>query len=341
MTTSTGRGRIPLLWVGCILWVLVVAACGDDAAPGTSGSGVPPTTDPVSAEASARPVGEPGTAVVHEGGWSTPIRLGFNDDGWEDSPYLTRDGSALLFFYHPWPDLATSAEEVTERLVADPVRGEAEGLDGKLYVSRFPFVTKEVLPISDDTGPAFECCPYVASDGRLFYVSNRRTWEEDPEALPQIHLDGRALEVGGDPPPSNPHWCEARDELWFDCPGDADICVMRDAAVNDFAGPVEKAPYPVNAADREAVEDAQPFLTDDCETLYISSSRGDPALERLEILRLERRGDRWSEPERFISAPTPVAELSMTADGRRLAFAQVTWRDDGTPAIDIYWAERR
>ncbi|RME46066.1 MAG: hypothetical protein D6791_09190, partial [Chloroflexi bacterium] len=32
------------------------------------------------------PEGEPGGAQVHEAGWTTPVKLRFNDDGWEDSP---------------------------------------------------------------------------------------------------------------------------------------------------------------------------------------------------------------------------------------------------------------
>jgi|Deesub1362A_J573_1020465.scaffolds.fasta_scaffold01030_8 hypothetical protein len=30
----------------------------------------------------------------------------------------------------------------------------------------------------------------------------------------------------------------------------------------------------------------------------------------------------------------------MTADGAELVFAQVFWREDGTPGIDIYYSRR-
>jgi len=42
----------------------------------------------------------------------------------------------------------------------------------------------------------------------------------------------------------------------------------------------------------------------------------------------------------FISNETPIAELSMTADGTELTFAQIFWREDGTPGINIYYSRR-
>ncbi len=317
---------------------VVVAACAQ-----TGGSTTTTDTTSTTTGAGGEPVGEPGTAVIHEKGWSTPIRLGFNDDGWEDSPYLTRDGSTLLFFYHPWPDLVTTEAELTELILADPEAAVSQGLDGALYVSRRPFATRELHPVSADGSPAVECCPYLSSDGRLFYVSNRRAWEEMADLPEGVYLDGRLLDIGGEPP-SNPHWDEVHDELWFDCPGDTDVCVMRQAAAQGFSGPVEKAPYPVNARDPATVQDSQVFLTDDGNTMYLTSSRDHPDLGITRIYRLRRLdedGYEWSEPELFISADTPVAELSMTADGTELAFAQIFWRDDGSPGIDIYWAQRR
>jgi len=82
---------------------------------------MPPTATPAPPSTPAArdvyPQGEPGTAVIHEPGWTTPIKLPFNDDGWEDSPYITRDGSQILFFYPPYPDLISAAEQVTEMVV--------------------------------------------------------------------------------------------------------------------------------------------------------------------------------------------------------------------------------
>ncbi len=106
---------------------------------------------------------------------------------------------------------------------------------------------------------------------------------------------------------------------------------------------MELAPYPVNARDYERVQDSQAFLTDDCQTLYITSNRGNLDLDLIQIYRLRRLDpveQVWSEPELFISSPAPIAELSMTADGSELVFAQIFWREDGTPGIDIYYSRR-
>ncbi len=340
-TYGRNRRASPPRLTGLLLALgLVTAACAGAGTPPSTTS--PTSTGTVVVDAGAEPVGPVGTATIHEDGWTTPIKLGFNDEGWEDSPYLTRDGRSLIFFYHPWPNLATAGDELTELILADPEGAAAQGLDGALYVSDRPFSDKRLHPVSADGSPAFECCAAVDARGRLFYVSNRAAWEQGADVTPGIYLDGRLLDIEVEGQPDNPYWCELRDELWFDCPSDGDLCVMRRASAQGFAGPVEKAPYPVNAANREAVQDSQAFLTDDCDTLYLTSNRDDP--DRLQIYRLYRLdedGDEWSDPELFISAPTHVAELSMTADGTELAFAQVFWREDGTPGIDIYWARRR
>lgn len=291
------------------------------------------------------PKGKPGTAIIHEPGWTTPIELPLNDDGWEDSPYITRNGNQILFFYHPAPDLISpsAAEQINEFVVNHPKEAEARGLDGKIYVSQRPFTQRKVHPISQDGSPALECCPYLTTAGDLFYASNRRSWDLMEDAPTGIYRNGKWLDMGTNQEESNPHYCEAKDELWFDCPGDENLCVMQTAAANDFRGPVTLAPYPVNARDIDHIQDSQAFLTDDCNTLYITSSRDNPKLELIQIYRLKRlneKGQQWSEPELFISNETPIAELSMTADGTELTFAQIFWREDGTPGINIYYSRK-
>ena len=277
-------------------------------------------------------------ATIHEEGWETPRKLPFNDEGWEDSPYLTRDGKQLLFFYHPWPDLAVPevVEKATEIVVTDPERAVREGIDGKIYVSDYPFTGKRVHPISSDSSPASECCPYLSKSGELFYGSTREAFEKMKDVPTSIYVDGRRLDIKTGGSEDNPHYCDALDELWFDCPGDTNICVMKDAKKKDYRGVVERAPYPINV---EGSQNFQPFLTDDCNTLYFSSTRGDG--QTIAIYRSERRGDGgWTEPVLFVSHPAGVAELSMTSDGRAMAFAQLFWREDGTPGIDIWYSER-
>jgi hypothetical protein len=320
---------------------LTLVACGSGEV------GIPPTATPAPpATPAARevyPEGEPGPAVIHEPGWTTPIKVPFNDDGWEDSPYITRDGQQIIFFYHPYPDLISAAEQMTEMVVYQPVKAVALGIDGKLYTSPRPFVSRYLHPISDNDSPALECCASLSLSGDLFYTSNRESFEQMADVPIAIFRNGERLFGLEGQNIDNPDYCEAKDELWFDCPGDANLCVMRDAAASDFQGAVELAPYPVNARDVEKIQDSQAFLTDDCNTLYITSSRDYPDLELIQIYRLQRldeAGSEWSEPELFISNETPIAELSMTADGRELTFAQIFWREDGTPDIDIYYSRK-
>ncbi|MDQ7029803.1 MAG: hypothetical protein Q9O62_08515 [Ardenticatenia bacterium] len=330
------KHMLPLI---AVLLVLVGCADQPDLPTILTATPAPPTTP---APRALHPTGEPGSARIHEPGWSTPIKLSFNDDGWEDSPYITRDGSQILFFYHPFPDLVTTVDELTEYVVAHPQEAEAQGLDGKIYVSDRPFTSRRVHPISQDGSPALECCPYVSPSGELFYVSNRRSWELMKDVPVSIYRDGERLDLRTDQAVDNPHYCPARDELWFDCPSDANLCVMRNAAATGFQGQVTVAPYPVNARD-DRVQDSQAFLTDDCQTLYITSSRDFPDLGRTQIYRLRRldeEGLQWSGPELFINSETLVAEVSMTADGTELVFAQVFWREDGTPGIDIYYSRK-
>ena len=300
------------------------------------------TTNPAPARRSeTTPSGEPGPAVIHEAGWSTPIKLGFNDDGWEDSPYITRDGGEIIFFYHPWPDLIISVDRLTELVVSDPEAAVAQGLDGGLFISERPFETRSVHPVSDNDSPATECCAYISESGDLFYNSTLRSWELGEGVPETVYRNGRRLDFGTGVEEVNPHYVEALDEMWFDCPGDTTLCVMRDAAASGFAGEVIVAPYPVNARDVEGGEDAQAFLTDDGSTLYITSDRdtpGVPAIYRLR--RLDEVGDSWSEPELFISSDDAVAEVSITADGNELIFAQIFLRDDGSPGLDIYYSHR-
>ncbi len=216
-------------------------------------------------------------------------------------------------------------------------------MDGKIYVSDRPFTSRRVHPISQDGSPALECCPYLTTTGDLFYASTRRSWELMRDEPTAVYRNGEWLDLIPGAEADNPHYCEAKDELWFDCPSDANLCVMRDAAASGFRGEVALAPYPVNARDVDKIQDSQAFLTDDCNTLYITSSRDYPDLELIQIYRLQRldeAGNEWSEPELFISNETPIAELSMTSDGRELTFAQIFWRDDGTPGIDIYYSRK-
>ncbi|MFQ5436514.1 MAG: hypothetical protein ACE5FD_16745, partial [Anaerolineae bacterium] len=210
-------------------------------------------------------------------------------------------------------------------------------------VSNRPFTDRHIHPISQNDSPATECCAYLSAGGDLFYNSTQHSFDLNQGVPETVYRNEERLDFGTGQEEANPHYCEAKDEMWFDCPGDANLCLMRNAAASNFQGEVELAPYPVNARDVDKIQDSQAFLTDDCNTLYITSNRDYPDLGLIQIYRLQRldeKGYEWSQPHLFISNETPVAELSMTADGRELIFAQIFWRDDGTPGIDIYYSRK-
>ena len=318
----------------------LLIACA--ALPSTAhGSEVPEAEVPTKvAEKKSFPASEPGTAKIHESGWTTPIKLPFNDDGWEDSPYVMRDGSSIIFFYHPFGDLITRIEEALVMVLTEPDEAIERGLDGKIYMSHRPFTEKEIHPVSQVHHPATECCFYISQSGDYYYGSTKRAFELGEDVPETVYRNGDRLDFGTGQEEANPHYCDAKDEMWFDCPGDTNICRMKDAARSGFKGEVEVAPHPINSQ-REDVDDFQPYLTDDCRTLYFTSTRqGQERMAIYRTTRLDEEGQNWSEPELFISHDAGVAELSMTADGTELIFAQIFWRESGGVGIDIYYSRK-
>ena len=198
----------------------------------------------------------------------------------------------------------------------------------------------------------------VDANGNLWYSSNREGraggWTPGDYDTENIYMNGALLPFNRkDENPGNPHYCEARDELWFDCNADTDICVMKNAAANSFAGRPEKAPYPINskyartASEREKFSgafDAQAWLSPDCDTIYFTSNR-----DRLGqdfdgpwVYRSRRLGaDRWSEPEVVIRSWIGVGDVSLTADGRKIFFVQFHMNEKVEFRTGLFYAERR
>ncbi len=91
---------------------------------------------------------EDGRAVIEEEGWSTPVRMEVDDDGAEDSTYITRDGRYILFYYVPtWG---------------------GDDTDPKIYYTERPFQTREKHPISSDDFNG-EAGPYISEAGDIYY----------------------------------------------------------------------------------------------------------------------------------------------------------------------------
>lgn len=271
------------------------------------------------------PAPSPGTSVPArvQLGWSTPVKLGLNDAGWEDSPYLARDGKTLYFFYHPGPDLITKLDDALRE-------GALKGhFDGRIYTSPHPFTTKQLHPVSVPD-LVTEAGPYLSLSGDIYYHANNRRVELGREVPDSIYKNGTRLDLGTGGEETNPHYCDAEGELYFDA-GDQDVLLFKD-------GKATLLPSPINLP---GTQDFQPFLTDDCRTMYFTSGRGSGATW-LAIYRSQRLGPfDWSEPELVVSHPDGVGEFSMSADGRQMAFAQLSRSADGGVRIDIYHSSRQ
>ena len=254
------------------------------------------------------------STTIYENGWSAPIKTEFSDSGWEDSYYISRNGNTIYFFYHPGSDLITNLKGAMQIQ-----------LDGRMYYSNYPFIEKHLLAPSNDDFVT-EAGPYISQSGDLYYHRNFPPGNE-PE---KIVKGEKTLDLGTGNKETNPHYCDRLDELYFDA-GDQDILVYKD-------GKATMLPEPINIPDKQ---DFQPFLTDDCQTMYFTSNRdsdfGIPA-----IYKSHRLGElEWSKPELFITNPDGVGEFSMSSDGKRLAFVQISRTNSGGYNADLFYSENK
>jgi hypothetical protein len=271
-----------------------------------------------------------GLAIIQEEGWSIPVKLPVDDDGAEDGTYITRDGRHVLFYHVPtW--------------------GHSDA-DPQIYFTERPFLTRQVHPITSEDFNA-EAGPYLSEAGDIYYARTFIVLEPTPHQERPISIvinDGTTiLDMGTGVIEDNPHYCDAMDELYANiehATGDTDIAVFKD-------GQTTILPEPINLPERL---DLHPFLTDDCQTMYFTSSRGLAVGSfSLQIYRSERLGElEWSEPELFISHPQPgaaegthggVGEFSMTRDGKQRVFLELTITTQGEDLIGtnkMYYAEK-
>ncbi len=271
---------------------------------------------------------EDGIAIIQVDGWSTPVKLPVSDDGAEDGTYITRDGRYVLYYHVPtW--------------------GGGDGIDPQIYFSERPFISRQVHPITSDDFNA-EAGPYISETGDIYYTKTFIVLEPTPhEATPRkiVVNDGSTiLDMGTEEHEGNPHYCDATDELYANIEhesGDTDIAVFKDGVTTFLPDPIN---LPENL-------DLQPFLTDDCQTMYFTSSRGSVISNfPLQVYKSQRLGEfEWSEPELFISYQQPegvfggVGEFSMTRDGKQMVFLDLTLTLDGAASVgpqEMYYAER-
>ncbi len=267
---------------------------------------------------------EDGVATIEEEGWSTPVKLPVSDNGSEDGTYLTRDGRYILFYYVP-----------------TMLGGKT---DPKIYFTERPFVNKKVHPITSDDFNA-EAGPYMSEAGDIYYTKTFIVLEPTPhEATPKkiVINDGKIImDMGTGKAEGNPHYCDKMDELYASIAGDQDIAVFKN-------GKTTILPEPINLPGEQ---DFQSFLTDDCQTMYFTSTRGKiNNMFPFQIYKSHRLGEfEWSEPELFISYSQQegitggVGEFSMTRDGKQIVFLELTIIKKGEEFIgtnEIYYAEK-
>ena len=248
--------------------------------------------------------------VQLSGEWKNPTWLEVNSDLWEDGAYITGDGNTLYFVIYQG------------YLIKDIQTGNLKGeLD--VYMSQKPFREKSKAPISEKIWAEGGV---MISGNDIYYMSNK--YSQDGKYDTDIYKNGVRLSFNTAEDEDDPHYCAAKDELYFwkKDGGDSNIYVYAN-------GEVKKLPSPINTAGT----DIQPFLTPDCQTMYFTSDRdGNPA-----IYKAQRAGERWEKPTKMISSKIAVGEPTLTDDGKYLYFIQVFRSDDGVFTSDVMFVERK
>lgn len=262
--------------------------------------------------------------VLHGDGWKQPQPLPgpINTAGGEDSPFISRDGKRLIFFFTP--DVTVPHQE---QLV--------DGVTG-LYMSQMEnggWSEPQRVILNDDV--ALDGCPYL-SDDTLWFCSTRAgytgvhwftaqysdgTWTDPQEVnfkpshkVGELHItaDGEELYFHSDRPGSmgkNDIWVSRRrDEGW----GEPENLTT------------------INSPENET----RPYLTADHQELwYTRNYRGTPA-----IYRSQRREGGWTAPELILSQF--AGEPTLDPQGN-IYFVHHFFREGEMIEVDIYVAYKK
>ena len=280
-------------------------------------------------------------ATIHEDGWSTPIKV-FNNSGWEDSPWIDRKGENIYLYYTPIPDMLSHIEAVHTYVVMNREDSLKRGIEGNIYVSKKPFKTMEMHPLSEKkVHPAPYACPYIDASGNFWHCSPEESFVQERGVPPNVYRNGERIAPTTNDDEGNPHFCDARSWLLIDCPSDESLCIMRDAEASNFTNKAVLMPHPINHKSGDT-KDFQAFLPDGCNELYFTSDRqGNLGIFRSRSL--DEQGFEWSEPELYISHKDGVAEVAKTADGKEMIWAQLFMKqsDEGVGiGLDIWYSKK-
>ena len=267
--------------------------------------------------------------IIVSEGWNSPTRLVVSEDGiWDDSLFVNLDGKRIYFVYYPG-DLITDSRANKYKTYL------------QVYFSDAPFVTK-----TKDERPYFTeqywspAGQSVTSNGDMFYHSNKPIVGDHGRYLQHIYKNGELLAFNNSEISyNNPQYCGGRDELWFDN-GDKAIYVLKNAKASGFKGTPVQAPKPLNSYDPK-INDHQPWLSEDCNTIYFSSTRDNIGSGPF-IYSAQRIGeDQWSKPRLVIKSKIGVGEVTLTADMKKLFFLQVLQNSKGEFTSNLFSTERK
>lgn len=292
-----------IIFLFLIIFFIIIASLGGDEKKKNNQNPLEDNWDTVRAN----------DVAVVANGWGTPVLLEVNTPNIEDSTFISLDGNTLyLFHYEGDTTTKPEAHEVAT------------------YKSEKPFKTKSVIVSSLNSYVGL----MITASGDKFY-SNPSQGLENGKFDDDIYKNEELLVFNTDEDWTNPHYCVAKDELWFDSIRDKEISVLKNAAANNFDGVPELAPSPIN----DGGSNFQAHLTPDCEKLYFTSERG-PG--HISIVISERQSDdSWSSPEVVIHSKIGVGEPTLTADEQYLYFVQVFQNNEGVSQIDVLYTKSK
>jgi len=254
-------------------------------------------------------------------GWSVPERLAVNSDGWEDSSFITADGNKLYFSFYPG-DLLTDAK-----------KGKFTD-DIDIYVSLKPFTQKSKASefyLSEDIWSEAG----LMISGQDYFYNTNRDYLNDQKSDTDIYQNLDRLSFNDDTNQNNPHYCRAKDELWFD-EDDKKIFVMEHAARDGFTGELRLVGEPIN----KGGSNFQPWLSEDCNTLYFTSGRDSTiTVPKTKIFMSQKVNSIWSEPIVIVESNFLIGEPSLTVNQKELYFVQI-FKGKGAFQADIYRTRR-
>lgn len=255
-----------------------------------------------------------------------------NTRGWEDSPFLTADGSRLYFMYTPWqvwpqffgrPPYVAGPERMGHHVNADRNPWE----DSDVYVSERGSDGKFAIPVNVGFNDAqADCCVMTWSPNQFVY--QRTQWANS--ALTDIYFVRRvgqkwvresagAAVNGARSSESNPHVTADGQFLFFTSDraggyGKHDLYVSARNSDGTWG-----EPHNLGAAINTAESEDQIWVSRDQATIYFNREPGP------HVLMARRSGTGWGPPEPVLFGGQRVdgAEVSITDDGETLVFATV------------------